>query len=238
MEDKSMIRGEEPNQQVVPLEIEEFAEGQNRNQNVLLSTEGADEMTDKLNRHRLRMQGVPREYPLPQTPYRIGVYIRFYNQTGHPDDLMLLKRKQEYVDIIASCPKWKLVDFYVDYGSSAPRMSNSKEWCRLLDDCLGGRVNLIVTQLLNSVSSDVQETALIAKLLARQDPPVGIYFRSEDIFTLASYFQDDMTEKDFLPEKWEVLPKDEIDAALLRGEFETRRVAARSTVPGIAGKSS
>jgi predicted ATPase len=107
-------------------------------------------------------------------------------------------------------------------------MSKSREWCRLLDDCFRGKVNLIVTRLLRSVSKDVRETEMVARLLARQDPPIGIYFRSEDIFTLASYFRDDMTEREFLPEGWEVLPEDEIDQALKAGEPDSRRLSEGS----------
>ena len=36
-----------------------------------------------------------------------------------------------------------------------------------------------------------------------------MYFISEDLFTLASYYQEDLREKSFLPEGWELLPDDE-----------------------------
>ena len=56
------------------------------------------------------------------------------------------------------------------------------------------------------------------KLLAAQKKPVGIYFISEDIFTLASYYQQDLHEVDFLPEGWNLLPDEEDeDITLLPG---------------------
>lgn len=36
-----------------------------------------------LARHRLWLDSIPYEYPMPYTPYKIGVYIRYFNQTRH-----------------------------------------------------------------------------------------------------------------------------------------------------------
>lgn len=162
--------------------------------------------------HRLMMATIQHEYPMPYIPYKIGVYIRFFNQTQYSDEEYLSKHKQWFQDDIAYCPKWTIVDFYVDIGSKAPHMENSKEWCRLLEDCFSGRVNLIVTQKVSNVSDDPQELAFISRILATQKHPVGIYFISEDIFTLASYYREDMTDRHLLPEDWKPLPEDELDA--------------------------
>ena len=168
-----------------------------------------------LAKHRLWLANIQHEYPMPYIPYRIGVYIRFFNQTQYSDEVYLNKHKQWFLDDIALCPRWTLVDFYIDRGSRAPYMESSKEWCRLLEDCLSGRVNLIVTQKAGSVSDDPQELTFISRLLASQKSLVGIYFISEDIFTMASYYKEDMFDTGMLPEGWEVLPEDELDAPLI-----------------------
>lgn len=167
-----------------------------------------------LARHRLWLTTIQHEYPMPYIPYRIGVYIRFYNQTQYSDEIYLSKHKQWFLDDIALCPKWTLVDFYIDIGSRAPHMESSKEWCRLLEDCFTGKVNLVVTQKAGNVSDDSQELAFISRILATQKPSVGIYFISEDIFTLASYYREDISDKKLLPEGWQVLPEDELDAPM------------------------
>ncbi len=170
-----------------------------------------------LAKHRLWLASIQHEYPMPYIPYKIGVYIRFYNQTQYSDEVYLEKHKQWFLDDISLCPRWSLVDFYIDYGSSAPHMESSKEWCRLLADCFSGRVDLIVTQKAGNVSEDPQELALISRLLAAQKPPVGIYFISEDIFTMASYYRESLTDRAMLPEDWEVLPEDELDLPMIGG---------------------
>ena len=164
-------------------------------------------------RHRMWMDNLVHEYPMPYIPYRIGVYIRYYNQTRHEN--YIEKHRQQFIDDIAMCPKWELVDFYIDKGMAAPHMENSKEWCRLLEDCFSGRVNLIVTQKVSSVSSDPDEMTFLSRVLAAQKKPVGIYFISEDIYTLASYYTQDLHQGGLLPEGWKILPEDEIDRELM-----------------------
>ena len=89
-------------------------------------------------------------------------------------------------------------------------MESAKEWSRLLQDCMDGKVNLIITQKIGNVSRDMQELTICSRLLAAQNPPIGIYFISEDIFTLASYYTHDLRDTKFFPsEDWEILPDEE-----------------------------
>lgn len=183
------------------------------NANVLRRHIKEDPMKEKLAKHRLWMNSMPHEYPMPYTPYKIGVYIRYYNQTRYEN--YLEKHLQQYMDDIAQCPKWTLVDFYVDQGQTAPHMEYSKEWCRLLEDCFTGKVDLIVTQKVSNVSSDWHEMSFVARMLAAQEHPIGIYFISEDIFTLASYYQSDLRDEGLFPAGWQMLPPDELDEPML-----------------------
>jgi len=169
-----------------------------------------------LAQNKLWLASIQHEYPMPYIPFKIGVYIRFYNQTQYSDDVYLSKHKQWFQDDIALCPRWTLVDYYVDFGAKAPHMESSKEWCRLLEDCFSGRVNLIVTQKASNISDDPDELTFISRILATQDQPVGIYFISEDIYTLASYYREDLTDRQLLPVGWEPLPQDELDAPMSR----------------------
>lgn len=169
-----------------------------------------------LAQHKLWLESIPHECPSPYEHYRIGVYIRYFNQTKYENYLDF--HKQEFIDTISLCPNWTLVDFYVDEGQTAPYMENAREWCRLLEDCLNGKINLIVTQKISNVSRLPEEITLCARMLATQKKPVGIYFINEDMFTLASYYQEDMCEKRFLPAGWKLLPDDNESLALPGGE--------------------
>ena len=78
--------------------------------------------------HKLWLDSLQHEYPSPYAHYRIGVYIRYFNQTRHEN--YLLFHKQEFIDTIALCPNWTLVDFYVDEGQTAPYFQNGPGFFR------------------------------------------------------------------------------------------------------------
>lgn len=162
------------------------------------------EQSQKIMAHREWLKGIRHERPNPEVPFKVGIYIRYFNQTRYENYLSF--HKKQFEDTIALCPKWTLVDFYIDEGSTAPHMETAPEWRRLLDDCFEGKVNLIITQKVSNVAKGTFDVTFCSRILAAQEPPIGIYFISEDIFTLASYYQDDLRDPFFLPSPdWEVL---------------------------------
>ena len=137
-----------------------------------------------------------------------GNSIRYFNQTKY--DNYLSYHKKQFADTVALCPKWTLVDFYIDEGATAPNMENAPEWSRLLCDAMAGKVDLIITQKVSNVSKKMPEVTFCSRILAKQKHPVGIYFISEDIFTLASYYTEDRKDAFFLPTPdWQLLPDSE-----------------------------
>lgn len=172
---------------------------------VALLMGGNAEKAERIAEHRLQLASIRKQYPHPAHPYKIGVYIRYYNQTRYEDYLQ--KHIAHFKEAIDLCPKWTLVDFYIDEGQNTPNMANAPEWCRLLEDCFSGRVNLIITQKVSNVvrKDNCKEITFIAGILASQECPVGIYFVSENIFTLATYYLEDMHALDFFPEGHERL---------------------------------
>lgn len=57
-----------------------------------------------------------------------------------------------------------------------------------------------------------QGKSLSVRFLATLKKRVGVYFVNEDIYTLASYYQEDMREKRFFPTPdWQMLPDDNDD---------------------------
>ena len=155
--------------------------------------------------HRQWLKSIRHEKPSTKFPFRVGIYIRYFNQTRYED--YLNKHIEQFQNTMALCPNWTLVDFYIDEGSVAPHMESAPEWSRLLQDCFDGKVDLIITQKISNVSRETDEVTLCARLLASQTPPIGIYFISEDLFTLASYYMNDLHDTGFFPsEDWELLP--------------------------------
>ena len=48
---------------------------------------GDDEKMERIAEHRLQMQSIRKQYPHPSRPYKIGVYIRYFNQTKYENYL-------------------------------------------------------------------------------------------------------------------------------------------------------
>jgi len=162
--------------------------------------------------HRQWLKSIRHETPNPKTPFKVAVYIRFFNQTKYRDEEYLERNKEVFRATLSQYPMWEFVGFYIDNGSTAPYMENSTAWSELLSDCDAGKVDLIITQKVSNVSRDAQEMTICARILAARKPPVGIYFISEDLYTLASYYRDDLREPYFFPTSgWKILPDDELD---------------------------
>ncbi|NCC62733.1 MAG: recombinase family protein [Verrucomicrobiae bacterium] len=171
------------------------------------------EQQTQIAEHRAWLKSIKHERPLPKHHFKVAVYIRYFNQTKHEDYLAF--HKQQFLDTIGLCPNWEFVGFYVDEGGTAPNMETAEEWSRLLQDCYEGKVDLIITQKASNVSKKQTELSFCARILASLKKPVGIYFISEDIYTLASYYQEDLKDPFFLPAPdWQLLPD---DASYMRG---------------------
>lgn len=170
--------------------------------------EKESEQQTQLAEHKAWLKSIKHERPLPKRRFKVAVYIRYLNQTKY--DNYLAFHKQQFIDTIGLCPNWEFVGFYVDEGGTAPNMETAEAWSKLLQDCYDGKVDLVITQKASNVSKKLSEISFCSRILAALEKPVGIYFISEDIYTLASYYQDDLKDPFFLPTPdWQVLPDDE-----------------------------
>ena len=145
--------------------------------------------------HMAWLSTIPHEIPSPYHPFKIGLYFRYYNQTKY--DNYIDYHKAEFTDTIALCPNWELVDYYIDKGQTAPKLDNAPELMRLINDCLSGKVDLIITERIKSISNDPFEITFLSRMLATQKHPIGIYFVNEDMFTLASYYRFDLKDAQY-----------------------------------------
>lgn len=107
--------------------------------------------------HRQWLKSIRHETPNPKTPFKVAVYIRFFNQTKYRDEEYLERNKEVFRATLSQYPMWEFVGFYIDNGSTAPYMENSTAWSELLSDCDAGKVDLIITQKVSNVSRDAQE---------------------------------------------------------------------------------
>lgn len=142
---------------------------------------GENMVSPLVAQHRQWLKTIRHEVPNPKIPFKVAVYIRFFNQTKYRDEEYLERNKEVFRATLAQYPMWEFVGFYIDNGSTAPYMENSTAWSELLSDCDAGKVDLIITQKVSNVSRDAQEMtiaqecSLLASLLLASTSYQKIY---------------------------------------------------------------
>lgn len=70
---------------------------------------GDKEKAKQIAAHKAWLQSIRHERPSTSHPFKIGVYIRYFNQTKY--DNYLAYHKKQFSDSIGLCPKWELMTF-------------------------------------------------------------------------------------------------------------------------------
>lgn len=114
---------------------------------------------------------------------KVGAYCRVStNQDDQADSLET--QKAHYEDMINNNPHWTMVGIYPDPGISATSTKKRKKFNELIADCLAGKVTLIVTKSVFRFARNTVDCIATCRMLRNLNPPVGVYFETENIFTL------------------------------------------------------
>ena len=65
--------------------------------------EDESESAQKIAQHKIWLQSIRHERPSVNKPFRVGVYIRYFNQTKYADYIEY--HRKQFEDSIALCPK-------------------------------------------------------------------------------------------------------------------------------------
>lgn len=122
---------------------------------------------------------------------QIAIYTRSATKNR---DTWMEENKEHYNDIISQHPTWKLTDIYYDTGSNS-NTSRKPDFNRMVSDCQSGYIDLILTKSIATFSRNIIDVIMTVRKLSSLTPPVGVYFESEEIFTL-----NDTSSLNFLSE--------------------------------------
>ena len=81
-------------------------------------------------------------------------------------------------------PNWTLVSIYADEGLSGTSIQKRKEFNRMIQDCKAGKIDLILTKSISRFARNYVDCGQIVRELMDLNPPVGVRFESENLFTL------------------------------------------------------
>lgn len=135
------------------------------------------------------------------TPQRVAVYVRVSTDDIRQTTSYELQKKY-YEDFVVRHPNWTLVKIYADEGISGTSMAHRDAFQQMIRDCKAGMIDLIVTKSVSRFARNVVLCVGIARDLAELEPPVGVFFESECIFSLnddskmAFTFQAAMAEEE------------------------------------------
>ena len=145
-------------------------------------------------RRRIRAQMEPGQYEyFPETVtsdhykgdefQRVAVYARVSTSDVNQTTSFELQ-KHYYEEFVARHPKWKLVDIYADEGISGTSTTHRVEFNRMIADAKAGKIDLIITKSVSRFARNVEHFLQAVHSLANHNPRIGVFFESENIFSL------------------------------------------------------
>ena len=87
-----------------------------------------------------------------------------------------------YSNIISKNANWNFVDIYADYGISGTNVTKRKEFQRMINDALDGKIDLIITKSISRFARNAENLLSFIRMLRNHN--VAVYFEEEKIYTL------------------------------------------------------
>ena len=112
---------------------------------------------------------------------RVAAYCRV--STDSDEQLNSYKtQKAVYTDMISARTDWCLVDIYADEGISGTRADKRPDFQRMIDDCLKGKIDYIITKSVSRFARNTVDCLDYVRMLKARG--IGICFEEQNIDTL------------------------------------------------------
>lgn len=115
---------------------------------------------------------------------RVAVYVRVSTDDIRQTTSYELQKKY-YEDFVVCHPNWTLVKIYADEGVSGTSANHRDAFQQMFRDCKSGKIDLVVTKSVSRFARNVVLCVGAARELAELEPPVGVFFESEHIYSLS-----------------------------------------------------
>lgn len=114
---------------------------------------------------------------------RVAIYVRVSTDDIKQTTSYELQKKY-YEEFVIKHPNWELVEIYADEGISGTSRKHRDAFNRMVTDCHAGKADMIVCKSVSRFARNVEDCIGIVRQLAALNPPVGVFFESECIFSL------------------------------------------------------
>ena len=116
---------------------------------------------------------------------RVAAYIRVSTDNDEQTSSYELQ-KNYYTDYIQAQPGWVFVGIYADEGISGTSLEHRKGMQQLIEDCKAGKIDLVLTKSIARFARNIVDCLSVIELLKNLNPPVGVKFEADNIYTLDS----------------------------------------------------
>ena len=114
---------------------------------------------------------------------RVAAYARV--STDEEEQLTSYEAQVDYYTrYIQANPDWELVEVYADEGISGTNTKKRRNFNRMIEDALAGKIDRIVTKSVSRFARNTVDTLTTIRKL--KDKGVGVFFEKENIDTLDS----------------------------------------------------
>lgn len=114
---------------------------------------------------------------------RVAAYCRVSTDSDEQQFSFQLQKKY-YEDYVSNHDNWELIKVYADEGISGTGREKRKEFNQMIDDCLAGKIDIVVTKSVSRFSRNIVDCISLVRQLQEMKRPVGVFFESECIFSL------------------------------------------------------
>ena len=86
--------------------------------------------------------------------------------------------------MVSRRPDWDLVEIYADEGISGTSLQHRDAFVKMIEDCKAGKIDLIVAKSVSRFARNLIDCIGYVRELKAMNPPIGVFFETENIFTL------------------------------------------------------
>lgn len=114
---------------------------------------------------------------------RVAVYVRVSTDNLQQTSSYELQ-KNYYEDKVQKNENWELVGIYADEGISGTSLNHRDAFNRMIEDCKSGKIDMIITKSVSRFSRNLIDCKTIVQMLYSLRNPVGVFFETDNLFTL------------------------------------------------------
>ncbi len=117
-------------------------------------------------------------------PFRACAYCRV--STDNDEQLSSFELQQaHYKQLVLEHPNWELKQIYADEGISGTSLKNRDAFNEMIEACKRGEYDLIITKSVSRFARNLVDCISLIRMLKGQNPPVGVYFETDNLYTLS-----------------------------------------------------